>query len=213
MSDEHLRRLERRMAAGESAAAAAWLSERMRQGAIARETLRLASALGVHAAAAALGAPPPSADPHAWIGELGRLGKATATRAALALARAALPRFADVLPRDERPANALEVVEAWLDAPSASPEAEALRVAARLASEAADDAARLAAVEAHADDESAFAAYAASAAAAAAAALTEADWQRALARAADDAGAVLGDERAREVVREALLPAELRGLP
>lgn len=155
MADARLRRLERLSGAGDPAAGARLLLERVRQGELALVRVRLAAALGDPAARAALSEPPlppaerddlrqppdeadafGASDDEDWLDRLATFGKEPLVRAAVHAARPLLDWFEqEAFPGERRARAALEAAEAWL----AQPE-EAWRVRARLAGEAASEA-------------------------------------------------------------------------
>lgn len=111
MSDERLRTLERRWReTGSPHDEAAWLSERVRVGALDVERLRLAAALGHDASLALLGDDAPAPAPHApceLISSLKPLGPAAFNRAAIVALRLL----------DPEPAEVVAALSAWLGCP------------------------------------------------------------------------------------------------
>lgn len=155
MADARLRQLERLFGAGDPAAGARLLLERVRQGELALERVRLAAALGDPAARAALSEPPlppgerddlrqlpdeadafGASDEEDWLDRLAAFGKQPLVRAAVYAARPLLDWFEqEAYPGERRARAALAAAEAWLAQPD-----EARRVGARLAGEAASEA-------------------------------------------------------------------------
>lgn len=124
VSDERRRRLEREAAAGDLAARAALLAERVRVGELAADRLELAAHLGDPAAAQALGREPlgpPTITMGRWVRGLhpGRdwapWAREAFARAAAAAGRATLGCFG---PEARRAAtSALEALDAWIACP------------------------------------------------------------------------------------------------
>lgn len=121
MADARLRALEREATRGDGVAGARLLLERVRLGALEPSRLRLAAYAGDARARLALGpgAPVAPAEPKAWVLGFESWGQEVCVRAASAVARAALPlwegRRASVV--DDRPREALEAIDAWLEQP------------------------------------------------------------------------------------------------
>lgn len=120
MADDGLRALERRFASsGALEDEVRWLVGRLRAGQLTQERLRLASFCGHLAASRALGAKEPAPrDMVAWADALlARWGKESRVRAAVAVARAVLPRWEARCGDDATPRRAIEAAEVWLACP------------------------------------------------------------------------------------------------
>jgi hypothetical protein len=203
VADARRRELERLAAAGDPGAERELLLERVRQGEVTPQAVRVAAYLGQPAALAAQPDAGPAGNTRElvpWLEGLAGLDAALLTRAALAAARYAYESAGKELV-DPRLDKGLAAVEEWLACPC-----EPHRVAARLAAEEADEAAREASVLPASSDEAAFSAFAVRNAALTAAALRPVDALQEAVNAFLDGGSALDDDAAlREEARRTLV--------
>lgn len=135
--DELLRELERQAAHGEPGARARLLRERVRSGALARGSLRLASHLGdLDARAAVDGEAPFAPTLDAWVLGLEPFGKEAALRVGVAAGYLALPVWEVALPEDPRLEHLLASVDRWILDPGERAQEDVIRCAGALRVEA-----------------------------------------------------------------------------
>lgn len=140
MTDAKLRELERRWReTGAVEDETAYLQERVRAGTLDDHRLALAATMGCAGARRVLGLPDHEAleDPQEIAKRLSRWGKEALVRTAFAFARQVLPLWNAAHCDDLRPRQALECVEAWVEAPTEENERQAGEAA--LAAHAAAD--------------------------------------------------------------------------